>query len=159
MGLNYVQLRFDQPGHLDYTVNYLGGDYFRVMLFAGVQGLISGLPPNPPSWFQELGEVDFVVTSSGNLPAGDYLLTFWGENTYWNWLDDNYAVNSRMELPLDVAGRPGFDVSINGDFRPISIYEGQPDGSFRITNFVPEPGVLTLAGVGLVALWRRSRKR
>lgn len=24
MGLNYVQLRLDQPGHLDYTVNYLG---------------------------------------------------------------------------------------------------------------------------------------
>lgn len=127
------------------------------MLFTGVQGQITGAVPDI-RWFWDLGEVRFVVTSSGDLPAGDYLLTFWGQNTLWDWMDDGYVANSRMELPLDIPGIPGFQVTLNGDFRPVSIYEGQTDGSFRITNFVPEPGTLTIAGAVLLVSGIRRRR-
>ena len=158
MGITWIQLSFDQPGHIDYTTRYILGDYFRVGLFIGTQEHLSG-PVLDPRWFQELGEVSFVATSSGDVPAGDYLLAIWGENTEWDWRDNGYTGSMPIDGGLDIPGTPAFQLAVNGDFRPVSIWEGRPDGSFRITN-LPEPGVAGLSvGAAIVLSMRRRRWR
>lgn len=154
IGNTYLAFIMDQPGHFDYTTQYLLGAYFRVMLFTGSQSLLTGVVPDI-RWFHELGEVRFSQHNSGELPAGSYLLTVWGENSEWDWMDYGYVPSAPFE-GSEVPGPPGYRITMNGDFRPVSIWGGQPDGSFRITN-LPESDTLALAAAALAVLSFRRR--
>ena len=159
MGITYLQFVMDQPGHFDYSTTYRGGDFFRVSLFTGTQGTI--IEPLDYRWHHySLGEGRLVGSSSGDLSSGHYLLTVSGENVEWSWSINGYEVLSPLEEQTDVPGSPMYTLALNGDFRPVSLWEGQLDGTFRVTNYsdVPEPGTLSMAGAALAALSFRRRR-
>ena len=48
--------------------------------------------------------------------------------------------------------------SISGDVRALQYWDGELDGTFKITTFIPEPSWAVLCGVGLALIGLRRRR-
>jgi hypothetical protein len=90
------------------------------------------------------------------LPEGSYVvMTSDSTEGDWDWFDGFVAVSS--DVGFLSAPQNSYEYSIVGDVRGIQQWDGQLDGTFRVSN-IPEPSVFTLSVLFCLTLCNQRRR-
>jgi hypothetical protein len=154
--LHFIQLEVLAPGLVSIEAAFVGGNApFRLFPLAGVPYGPLRIDPDFPNQFGLYPWSQAPISSvTGIMPIGSYLISIQLSESEWIYDEEGFG-------PVGPQGDPGqwsmYRVTVSGDIRPIAMWRGQRDGTFKIQP-LPEPSVAFAVVIGLGVLQRRRQK-